>query len=661
MNRKWSYVLLAVALAACTESPTAARQAVKPGIAKAADVVPSDGVINQSNVTAGECNATEWHWIINGLASASLAPDHIIAHFAAPVGDVSVPFEKFTGGTAHYTWTDNLDGTLVAPYATATLAAGTVYLRFNLSHGPCGDGGHPQGSSVETVVEDGTNTAITSPIALGATVHDKAIISTDPTGVTLPAGSQVHFYFWTNKTCTGAPVGAPDDKDATGTSPVTVEGGNPQGPLGAGDYGYKAIFTSGDPALVSDSEGECEPFSVSKGELHISTTPHDASHNAITSAIALGSVVHDRALVTGEVTGVPKAAVQFNLFPNATCVAGTGASVANTGADNGPGTGERSASSAALGAGSYGYLAVQPSDANYNVTDDTGCEPFTVNKGTLHISTDIHLDPGHTTVTTVTAGSSVHDRATVTGEVASIPKAAVTFTFYLNSTCAGDGSPVTNTGADNGAGTGVRSASKGPLAVGSYAFHATQPSDANYDVIDDTPCEPLSVIQLGKTMGFWGNTNGVARIIAAGGYLTNAKAIGRGSNIDTQAEALKVLPLTLNACGKGTPFIFATGSATATKDCTVATGINTGTLNTSSAQTLALAYNLGLVSGYSGQTIGSLGCSAYLTASLTASSTVNDAFAAAVVLINNSAALGSTTQTQLGNMNLLLNCLNRES
>jgi len=137
--------------------------------------------------------------------------------------------------------------------------------------------------------------------------------------------------------------------------------------------------------------------------------------------------------------------------------------------------------------------------------------------------------------------------------------------------------------------------------------------------------------------------------------------IGRGSDIDTQAEAQKVLPNTLNACGKGTPFIFAVGAQTASANCTLASGININTLNTSSSQTLALGYNIGIISGYSGQTIGALLCSAYLTAGLTAANTVNQAFAAAVSLINGSASGGTTTQAQLGALNLLLNCLNREA
>jgi len=170
---------------------------------------------------------------------------------------------------------------------------------------------------------------------------------------------------------------------------------------------------------------------------------------------------------------------------------------------------------------------------------------------------------------------------------------------------------------------------------------------------------PPPPLVLGKTMGYWGNNNGTAQILAAGGYAVNAVNIGRGGNINTQAKSAKVLPNTKDACGKSATIIF-TGQ-TATTNCSLASGVNVNSLNTHAAQTLALGYNIALGTGYSGQTIGTLGCGAYLTAGLTSASTVNAAFAAAVGLNNGSGAAGSTTQSALGEMNALLGCLNREA
>jgi hypothetical protein len=69
----------------------------------------------------------------------------------------------------------------------------------------------------------------------------------------------------------------------------------------------------------------------------------------------------------------------------------------------------------------------------------------------------------------------------------------------------------------------------------------------------------------------------------------NAIGIGRGSNIDTQAESLKVLPSTLNTCGKSATIIFS--GQNATTSCSLAAGVNGNSLNTLAGQTLAHGYN----------------------------------------------------------------------
>ena len=86
----------------------------------------------------------EWHFVINGLASESVAPTQMTVVFA-PAVNVIVPFEKYTGGTAHYrTKGAYLTDTLLS--ACAELADGVTYTNFNLSHAPCSTngGGTPQ-------------------------------------------------------------------------------------------------------------------------------------------------------------------------------------------------------------------------------------------------------------------------------------------------------------------------------------------------------------------------------------------------------------------------------------------------------------------------------------------------------------------------------------
>ena len=189
--RKMIWTLGATALlaaAACTDTPIHPQRQSRRA-ARSSDNSPvSDGHIFQSNGVTAACVATEWHWVINGLASATLAPTTITVHFAG--GDVVVPFDKFTGGTAHYTWTGNLLDQLVAPYAeTYLLPGGTFYNRFDLSHGPCNTpDDHPQGSQINTQVHLADHSVIDKDVKgpLGSTVHDKATVTAD---ADIPANS----------------------------------------------------------------------------------------------------------------------------------------------------------------------------------------------------------------------------------------------------------------------------------------------------------------------------------------------------------------------------------------------------------------------------------------------------------------------------------------
>lgn len=80
-----------------------------------------------------ECNSAEWHFVITQIDDESNAPASIHVTWANGAS-ADVALEKFTGGTAHYTTTLNLDSTVTS--ATANIYAGWSG-QFNLSHGPC--------------------------------------------------------------------------------------------------------------------------------------------------------------------------------------------------------------------------------------------------------------------------------------------------------------------------------------------------------------------------------------------------------------------------------------------------------------------------------------------------------------------------------------------
>ncbi len=86
-----------------------------------------------------ECNDSEWHFVITQVSEESLAPGSINVSWANGAGE-TVPLDKFTGGTAHYSTSSNLG-------STVTSASAEIYSewsgQFNLSHGPCNSNATP--------------------------------------------------------------------------------------------------------------------------------------------------------------------------------------------------------------------------------------------------------------------------------------------------------------------------------------------------------------------------------------------------------------------------------------------------------------------------------------------------------------------------------------
>ena len=95
-----------------------------------------------------------------------------------------------------------------------------------------------------------------------------------------------------------------------------------------------------------------------------------------------------RRSLSGIVSGKTPAAITFAFYSQADC-AGDAVAVANTGADQGDATADRSAASAALGAGYYSYKASVADNANY-LGDSSDCENFSVGKAQLTATTKVH-------------------------------------------------------------------------------------------------------------------------------------------------------------------------------------------------------------------------------------------------------------------------------
>ncbi len=461
----------------------------------------------QLNVTTDIHNAS--HAIVTSVPLGSIV--HDTANLTGSVSGFATPAVTFTffsnigctgGGTSvANTGADEGNTSLVRSAASSALAAGSYAYKASVAGNTnyLGDDSDCEPLTVNraqltvtTNVHNAAHNDITNgSVPLGSVTHDTATVTGGVNGFALPATSFTLTTGYTGTCANGSAVAN------NGTENGAVKSADSTA-LGAGVYAYRASVASDSNYIGGDSS--CEPFTVNKAQLSISTLVHNAAHQDITNGnIALGSITHDTATVSGAVSGftVPTD-VSFTLTSSYTDSCDNGAAVANNGTE---GSAAKSADSAALGAGSYAYRASIAGNDNY-IGADSSCEPFSVNKAQLLVTTDIH-DANHQVVTTVPSGSVVHDTANVAGVVNGFTPPTVTFTFYNNNSCTGEGTPVANTGPDEGNTSLVRSAASSALSAGFYSYKASVAGDTNY-LGDSSDCEPLTVSAgATRTLGFW--------------------------------------------------------------------------------------------------------------------------------------------------------------
>jgi hypothetical protein len=434
---------------------------------------------------------TIWHFILTKPDGTS--NDLLRAQFTGGVTVPDVGDFDANSNTMHWYVTTEQGLSLLNVSANNT---GNAQSNLNLSH-VCIGPPDIKDSSIVTAIHDVDHNAA-AQFPLGSTVHDSATVSVED-DADIPDGSTAKFYWYDNDECSGNPVASSDDL------PVGLDGkvddALPQGPLHAGQYGYRAAFTSGKTDKVKSSVGECEPLEILQGQLEVVTQIHDASHGNVggDTHVPLGSVVHDTATVSvksGDYTGfdIPGAgAVHFKLD------SGSGlADVEQDPAADGTAT-ARTVDSAALAAGSYTYTAYVDGNDDYEGADAAD-EPLTVDKAKLSIITTIHK-ADHSVVANgskVTIGTSLHDTATVSGAVAGFDTGAISFTL--------DGNGIANDPAADGTAT-ARSVAVSS-ALGDHAFAAGVAGNGNYIGADSDP-EPFTVVKPTAwcSPGYWKNAS----------------------------------------------------------------------------------------------------------------------------------------------------------
>jgi methyl coenzyme M reductase subunit D len=416
-------------------------------------------------------------------------------------------------GTVTYQFFTTIDGTGPHTNQTVTLNPnGTV--PDSALHGPLAAGAHSfiavysgdrnyadSTSPVEPLtVESATSAAVTEitdvnhvaipfpyEVPLGTSVHDTAAILGQVSGV--PATGTVTYQFFTTIDGTGLHTDEVVNLNSTGTVPDSAL----HGPLAAGSYSFIAVY-SGD-GNYAGSTSAVEPLTVGSPTPAAVTEITGVNHVAIPFPyeVPLGTSVHDTATIIGQHPGVPATGtVTYQFF---TTIDGTGPHTDEVVTLNPDGTVPDSALHGPLGAGAYSFIAVYSGDSNY-LRSTSAVEPLTVHKlitgqGASNFATVI-VDANRVPATPpVPLGTSVHDTATIDGQVSGLP-ATGTVRYEFFTTIDGTGPHIDQTVTLNPDGTVPDSALHGPLGAGAYSFIAFYSGDSNYEG-STSAVEPLTI------------------------------------------------------------------------------------------------------------------------------------------------------------------------
>jgi Calx-beta domain-containing protein len=386
-------------------------------------------------------------------------------------------------------------------------------------------------SDFTTQFENGSNTPITGPFALGTSLHDAATVT--GVGGIVPTGT-VSFTFYgdnslgntSNGTCVASGT---NPSNSAGSHAVdgsgVADGSTATGALHAGSYAFSASYPGDDnynSAVSTDFTGGCESLTVNKADpSSFATAFHNASDGVITGPFALGTSLHDSATLGGAGGFTPTGTVTFTFYgsnalgntSDGTCVV-SGTNPSNSAGSHAlaAGVADGSSSVGPLHAGTYAFSASYGGDGDFNAKDSTdftgGCESLTVNKADpSSFATAFHNASDGVITGPFALGTSLHDSATLGGAGGFTPSGTVTFTFYgsntlgntSDGTCVVSGTNPSNSAGSHALAAGVADGSNatGALHAGTYAFSASYGGDGDFNAKDSTDytngCESLTV------------------------------------------------------------------------------------------------------------------------------------------------------------------------
>jgi hypothetical protein len=168
--------------------------------------------VNSGSLSSHECNADEWHFVINQIDVEANAPATIHVTWANG-SSADLTLAKFTGGVAHYFSFANLNSTVTS--ATATIYDGWSG-SFNLSHGPCGT---PTTTTTTTTTPTTTTTTptTTTTTPTTTTTTPTTTTTTPTTTTTTPTTTTT-----TPTTTTTTPGGGGGGGTTTTTPPAST-------------------------------------------------------------------------------------------------------------------------------------------------------------------------------------------------------------------------------------------------------------------------------------------------------------------------------------------------------------------------------------------------------------------------------------------------------
>jgi hypothetical protein len=334
--------------------------------------------------------------------------------------------------------------------------------------------------TVPNAVDDATSSAPWSGSEVtGATSTDTSTVS-GAEGVT-PIGT-VTYDLYNGEGCTGSPL----QSDVETLSGGLVPNSATSEALPVGTYFYQANY-SGDANYLGASS-DCVSFSVGKGTPTIANPVNDATTESPWSGTEVtGAQAVDTSTVTGAVGVAPNGTVTYDLFNGDSC---GGSSLQSSSGLVGDAGVPASATSDALGAGTYSYQAVYSGDANY--AGQSSCTSFTVGAAVLPAMGQV-VDDASTSSPWTNAeatGATAADTSTLTGIEGFLPTGSVVYDLYSGPSCGG--SALQSSTQDVGDGAVPDSATTAALIAGNYSFQASYSGDTNYQA-DLSGCQAFAV------------------------------------------------------------------------------------------------------------------------------------------------------------------------